>query len=64
VGGIVERIAEQDLRGDPPGELLEVLVAHGAVDEDALAGGAALARAQVTRGERRLDGGVRRQRRP
>ena len=55
---VVEGIAEQDLLGHAPRELLDVLVAHGAVDEDALAGGAALPGAQVARGERRLDRGV------
>ena len=51
-----ERVAEDDALGDERREPGDELLAHVAVDEQALAGGAALAGAEEARGRGRLGG--------
>src|SRR5207253_8405476 len=51
-------VSQSNAVRDRRGQLVEVLVVHLLVDEEALAGGAALPRAQERGCERRLDGRV------
>ncbi len=53
-----ERVAKHDALRDEPRELRDELLAHVAVDEQALAGGAALARAEEAGGDGRLGGEI------
>ena len=55
---LVERIAEDDALRDEPRELRDELLAHVAVHEQPLAGGAALPRAEKAGGDGRLGGSV------